>query len=71
MRTIKKVVPKNYYNKDFQYLKNFMLINLSDICKKLKYNRPTITSGNGTDEQYINIRREIESRVAKLYLKND
>lgn len=64
-------VPKNYYNEDFTYIRNFTKISISDICETLGYNRPTIASGNGSDEQYKNVRKEIESRLAKLYLKDE
>lgn len=64
-----KKIPKNYYDENYIYIKDFLKINLTDICKKLKYNRPTISSGNGTIEQYQNIRKEIEKQVAKLYIK--
>ena len=66
-----KKVPKNYYNEDFQYMKNFIKINLTDICASLDYDRSTITMGNGTAEQYKNIRREIEKRIASIYLNNE
>lgn len=66
-----KRIPKNYYDKNFQYMKNFIKINLTDICKTLEYDRPTIASGNGQVEQYENIRREIEKRIAMLYLTGD
>ena len=66
-----KRIPKNYYDKNFQYMKSFIKINLSDICKKLGYDRTTITSGNGQIEQYEKIREEIESRIAKLYLRDN
>lgn len=66
-----KRIPKNYFDKNFQYMKSFIKINLSDICKKLGYDRTTITSGNGQIEQYEKIREEIESRIAKLYLRDN
>jgi hypothetical protein len=62
-------VPKNYYNENFKYMKKFLNINLTNICKKLNLNRTSISAGNGTDEQYKLIKEEIESSIAKLYLK--
>lgn len=62
-------IPKNYYDENCQYMKNFNKINLTNICKKLHYNRTSISAGNGTIEQYQKIRKEIEKEIAKLYLK--
>lgn len=64
-----KRVPKNYYDENFIYMKEFLKINLTNICKKYKYNRPTISSGNGTIEQYKTIKKDIEKSIAKLYIK--
>ena len=66
-----KRIPKNYYNEDFIFMKKFLKIKLTDICVSLDYDRSTITMGNGTEEQYKNIRREIEKRVASIYLNNE
>ena len=66
-----KRIPKNYYNEDFIFMKKFLKIKLTDICSILDYDRSTITMGNGTEEQYKNIRREIEKRIASIYLNNE
>lgn len=64
-----KKIPKNFYNENYKYMKGFTKITVSDICRKLKLSRPVIMQGNGTDEQYILIRKEIEKNIAKLYIK--
>lgn len=66
-----KRVPKNYYNPDYIYLKKFLDITATKICKKLNLSRSYIMSGNGSDESYKLIKTEIESELAKLYIKKD
>lgn len=65
-----KQIPKNASNEDFLYIRAFNMIKTTDICRKLGLkSRGYLMCGNGTDEQYKKIRKEIESELAKLYLK--
>lgn len=53
------------------YIRNFMKISLKDICDKLKITRSNIYNGKISKEKTKLIREEIESEIAKLYLKFD
>lgn len=64
-----KQIPKNGSNEDFLYIRKFNQITTTSACRKLKINRAYIMKGNGTDEQYKLVRKELESELAKLYLK--
>lgn len=66
-----KRIPKNYNDENFKYIKNFIKINLTDICSKFGYTRSAIAGGFGSVEQYQIIRKEIEQRIAKLYLNDE
>lgn len=63
-----KQIPKNGNNEDFLYIRKFNKINTTAVCRKLKINRAYIMKGNGTDEQYKLVRKELENQMAKLYL---
>ena len=65
-----KQIPKNASNEDFLYIRGFNKIKTADICRKLNFkSRGYLMCGNGTDEQYKKIRKEIENELAKLYMK--
>lgn len=57
--------------KDIEYIKNFSKINISKICRKLYINRSNLLNGHTTSDNIKRVREEIESEVAKLYIKND
>lgn len=58
-------------NEDVKFVLKFNKIRLSKICEKLNISRTSINSGNSTIENFHKVRREIESELAKLYLKGD
>lgn len=53
------------------YIRKFSNISLKDICDKLKITRSNIYNGKISKEKTKLIREEIESEIAKLYLKLD
>lgn len=56
-------------NEDVKFVLRFNKIRLSKICEKLNISRTSINSGNSTIENFHKVRKEIESELAKLYLK--
>lgn len=56
---------------DLKYIKNFSKINISKICRKNKINRANLYNGKTTKRNERLVREEIESEIAKLYLKED
>ena len=56
-------------NKDYQFIINFNRIKLSDICKKLNINRSSLYQAHIKIEDFRRVREEIESELAKLYIK--
>lgn len=57
-------------NEDVKFVLRFNKIRLSRICEKLQVSRTSINAGNSTLENYHKVRREIESELAKLYIKD-
>ena len=53
------------------YIRKFSNISLKDICDKLKITRSNIYNEKISKEKTKLIREEIESEIAKLYLKLD
>ena len=53
------------------YIRKFSKISLTDICDKLKITRINIYNGKIGKDATKKIREEIESEIAKLYLKLD
>lgn len=56
-------------NEDVKFVLRFNKIRLSKICEKLQISRTSVNSGSSTLENYHKVRKEIESELAKLYLK--
>ncbi len=56
---------------DLNYIKKFSKITLTDVCKKAKVDRCNLVTGRTTKENVKKVREEIESEIAKLYLKKD
>lgn len=54
---------------DLEYIKKFSSISISELCKKKKVDRANLLSGRTTKKNTRLIREEIESEVAKLYIK--
>lgn len=56
-------------NKNYIYIRNFNKIKLSEICKKLKLSRSSVSQGSARIEDFQKVKEEIESEIAKLYIK--
>lgn len=56
---------------DLDYIKQFSKINITKACKKLKINRGNLLNGKTTKENIKKVRQELESEVAKLYVKKE
>lgn len=56
---------------DLKYIKKFSKISISGICEKNKINRANLLNNKSTQKNAKIVREEIESEIAKLYLKED
>lgn len=56
---------------DLEYIKKFSKITISGICKKKKIDRANLLMNRASKEKMKIVREEIESELAKLYLKPD
>ena len=56
---------------DLEYIKTFSKINITRACKKLKINRSNLLNNKTTKENISKVRKELESEVAKLYIKKE
>lgn len=56
---------------DLEYIKSFSKINITKACKKLGINRGNLLNNKTTKENIIKVRKELESEVAKLYIKKE
>ena len=56
---------------DLKYIKKFSKISISGICEKNKINRANLLNNKSTRKNAKIVREEIESEIAKLYLKED
>lgn len=54
---------------DIEFIKNFSKINITKIATKLKVNRGNLYSGRVAKEKLHIVRQEIESEIAKLYIR--
>lgn len=57
--------------KDLDYIKKFSKISISGICEKNKINRQNLLNNRTTQKNAKIVREEIESEIAKLYIKED
>lgn len=64
---MKKIDKEN--DKNVKFVLRFNKIRLTGICEKLKISRTSINCGHGKLEDYARVREEIESELAKLYIK--
>lgn len=53
------------------YIKNFSKIKISAICRKLFIDRSNLLNGRTSEENLIKVKEEIESEIAKLYIKGE
>lgn len=57
---------------DLEYIKRFSKITIRGICDKKKIQRTNLIQAKGNYQKNAKIvREEIESEIAKLYLKNE
>ena len=56
---------------DLEYIKKFIKISVTSICKKLKIDKSNLYSGKTTNINIKKVRQEIESEIAKLYIKGN
>lgn len=55
--------------KDFDFIREFGKIKISDCCKSVKVDMSNIYNKKTTLENAKKVREEIEDRIARLYLK--
>lgn len=56
---------------DLEYIKKFSKITIKGICEKKKINRENLLTNRSSKKNAKIVREEIESEVAKLYIKGD
>lgn len=56
---------------DLEYIKKFSKISITTACKKCKVNRGNLLNNKSTKENVKKVRQELESQVAKLYVKKE
>lgn len=57
--------------KELKFIKGFSKISVSKACRKLNICRENVLNGTTTKENIIKVKEELESEIAKLYLKED
>lgn len=57
--------------KNYNFIKKFSKIKVTTICKKLKCNRQNILTNTAKADKLKEVKEEIESEYAKLYIKDD
>lgn len=56
---------------NLEYIKKFSKIAISKLCKKNNIDHANLITGRCAEEKEKIIREDIESEIAKLYLKED
>lgn len=56
---------------DLEYIKKFSKITITDACKKLNIDRGNLLNGRLNSKKVKDVREELESQVAKLYIKKE
>ena len=67
---MKKVIDKDR-EKNLQFIKNFSKITITKVCDTVGATRQNVISGKASSEKIRNVKEEIESEIAKLYLKKE
>lgn len=57
--------------KDLDYIKKFSKISITKACKKVKVNRQNVLNNKANKDKIKKVREELESEVAKLYIRED
>lgn len=55
---------------DYEFIKEFREIKMTDICKRLKIQQTNIITGKTTDENLRKIKEEIIKELASLFTKD-
>lgn len=58
-------------DKNLEYINKFSNITISRICKKKGLSRQNIYTGKAKPEKIQEVKEEIESEIAKLYIKEE
>lgn len=56
---------------ELEYIKKFSSINITQACKKLGVDRSNLVSGRASAESVKAVKKELESELAKLYIKKE
>lgn len=56
---------------DLEFIKKFSAISVAGVCRKLNVNRPNLLNGKLKGNINKQVRQEIESEMAKLYIKDE
>lgn len=55
---------------DYEFIKEFRGIKMTDICKKVKVTQQNIVSGKTSDENLRKVKEEIIKELASLFVKD-
>ena len=56
---------------NYEFIKEFQKIKLTNICKKLKVNQSNVTSNQTSEENYRRIKEAIEKELLNLFIKDN
>lgn len=56
-------------SREYQIIKGFSKISISGICRKLKLNRCSIMNGDAKLSDIQKVKEELESEIAKIFIK--
>lgn len=56
---------------NYEFIKEFQKIKLTNICKRLKVNQSNVISNQTSEENYRRIREAIEKELLELFIKNN
>lgn len=57
--------------KDLNFIKKFSKITITKVCNNVGVLRQNVISGKANSEKIRKVREEIESEIAKLYIKKE
>jgi hypothetical protein len=58
-------------NDDLEYIKKFSQITINEACKKAKVDPSNVWSGKASKKKIKQVKKVLESEVAKLYIIED
>ena len=56
---------------NYDFIKDFNKIKVSNICERLKINRANISNGNASDENMKKVKLEITKELLELFKKDN